>query len=207
MAVALALAGALFGWLLGRAARDIDRQRRAASAPRATYVALSLATAASFFVSALGFRRTTIAVVVGAFSGVMLLCGLVDVRHRIVPNRVVYPSLLAFGAAIALLGLAHQGVSLSTAALGCLAYGGALLGVALLAPSAMGMGDVKLAALIGLVLGGLGWRYVAVAAVAGTLSGGVAAAVVLATGGRPGQTMPFGPYLAAGAILSALLAA
>jgi leader peptidase (prepilin peptidase)/N-methyltransferase len=71
----------------------------------------------------------------------------------------------------------------------------------------MGMGDVKLAGLIGLVLGSLGLRFVAVAAGLGFLAGGVGAliALVLPGCGRRSQ-IPFGPYLAAGAIVAALAA-
>ncbi len=69
------------------------------------------------------------------------------------------------------------------------------------------MGDVKLAALIGLVLGALGLRYVAVAAAAGIIGGGLGAALAMAVlrYGRK-QHMPFGPFLAAGAVLAALAA-
>jgi leader peptidase (prepilin peptidase)/N-methyltransferase len=70
----------------------------------------------------------------------------------------------------------------------------------------MGMGDVKLAALIGLVLGALGWRYVGVAAMLGVLAGGLGAVVALARGARRKDTMPFGPYMAAAAVLAALFA-
>jgi leader peptidase (prepilin peptidase)/N-methyltransferase len=93
------------------------------------------------------------------------------------------------------------------AVIGFLAYGGALLLVAIVSPGGMGMGDVKLAALIGLVLGALGLRYVAVAAGIGILAGGLGAVVVLVfTRASRKQAIPFGPYLAAGAVVSAFLA-
>jgi leader peptidase (prepilin peptidase)/N-methyltransferase len=66
----------------------------------------------------------------------------------------------------------------------------------------MGMGDVKLAALIGLVLGALGLEYVAVAAGLGILLGGVGAIVALLRGAGRKQALPFGPFLAAGAVLA-----
>ena len=64
--------------------------------------------------------------------------------------------------------------------------------------------DVKLAGLIGLVLGSLGLSYVAVAAFAAVLAGGLGgvATLVLAGGGR-GRMIPFGPYLALGAAFAA----
>jgi leader peptidase (prepilin peptidase)/N-methyltransferase len=70
----------------------------------------------------------------------------------------------------------------------------------------MGMGDVKLAALIGLVLGSLGLSYVAVAAAAAVLAGGLGAVAALAlSGGGRGKTIPFGPYLALGAAMAAFV--
>jgi leader peptidase (prepilin peptidase)/N-methyltransferase len=67
----------------------------------------------------------------------------------------------------------------------------------------MGMGDVKLAALIGIVLGSLDLGQVAVAAGAAIVLGGLGAIVALLRGvGRRGA-MPFGPFLAAGAIVAA----
>jgi leader peptidase (prepilin peptidase)/N-methyltransferase len=62
---------------------------------------------------------------------------------------------------------------------------------------------VKLAALIGLVLGALGLRYVAVAAAAGIAIGGVASVIALIAGVGRKTRIPFGPFLAAGAAVAA----
>ncbi len=67
------------------------------------------------------------------------------------------------------------------------------------------MGDVKLTGVIGLVLGALGLRYVAVAAGVAILLGGLAGLAALAAGrGRKGA-IPFGPSLAAGAIAAVVV--
>ena len=89
-------------------------------------------------------------------------------------------------------------------AIGLLAYGGGLLVVAFIAPRGMGMGDVKLAALVGLVLGALGGRFVAVAAGLGILVGGVAAVVALLLGASRKSGIPYGPSIAVGAVAAAL---
>ena len=69
------------------------------------------------------------------------------------------------------------------------------------------MGDVKLAALIGLVLGALGLKYVAVAAAIAILAGGLGAIALMAFAGASRRSkIPFGPYLAAGAIVAAFIA-
>jgi leader peptidase (prepilin peptidase)/N-methyltransferase len=95
-------------------------------------------------------------------------------------------------------------VDLVDALIGFLAYGGGLLVVALIAPRGMGMGDVKLAALVGLVLGAVGLRYVAVAAGLGILVGGVVAIVALFFGATRKTGLPYGPSLAVGAAVAAL---
>jgi leader peptidase (prepilin peptidase)/N-methyltransferase len=66
----------------------------------------------------------------------------------------------------------------------------------------MGMGDVKLAALIGLVLGSQGLALVGVAAGVGVLLGGVGSIVALLAGASRKQAIPFGPFLAAGALVA-----
>ncbi len=65
----------------------------------------------------------------------------------------------------------------------------------------MGMGDVKLAGLIGIVMGAIGLRYVGVAAGAAVLLGGVGGILALAVGRGRKSAIPFGPYLAAGAVV------
>jgi len=85
--------------------------------------------------------------------------------------------------------------------LGFALYGGGLLLVALISRG-MGMGDVKLAALIGLVMGTTGLGVVAVAAASGILFGGVAAVIALLVGASRKQALPYGPFLAAGAAVA-----
>jgi leader peptidase (prepilin peptidase) / N-methyltransferase len=64
------------------------------------------------------------------------------------------------------------------------------------------MGEVKLAGVIGVVLGGLGLRFVGVAAALAIVLGGLGAVVALARGAGRKSAIPFGPYLAAGAMIA-----
>lgn len=170
------------------------------------YPLTEIATAGLFAAAALTFDRVWVSVMIAPFLGLMVALAIIDLRHRIIPNRVVYPSLLAFAAYIVIVGLAGGGLDVIRAALGMLAYGGVLLLVAIASPKGMGMGDVKLAALIGLVLGSVGLRYVTVAAGAGVLLGGVGAIVALIAGASRKNAIPFGPFLAAGALVATFLA-
>jgi leader peptidase (prepilin peptidase)/N-methyltransferase len=170
------------------------------------YLMVELATGLLFAGTVLALHRTWVAAVVAPFLGVLFACAVIDARSRIVPNRIVYPSLVLFALAVAVLGIAGQRVSVATAGLALLAYGGSLFVIAFVMPAGMGMGDAKLAALIGLVLGGLGWRYVGVAVGLGILAGGIGAIVALARGAKRKDAIPFGPFLAAGAVAAALFA-
>jgi leader peptidase (prepilin peptidase)/N-methyltransferase len=172
------------------------------------YALTELGTGALFAISALVHERLFVAALLAPFLGVMLAVALIDARWRIVPNRVVYPSLALALATIAAGHLADAGVDVITALIGLAVYAGPLFLVALAIPHGMGMGDVKLVALIGLVLGSLGLSYVAVAAGVGVVAGGLGAVVALTVlrMGRK-QQIPFGPFLAGGAVVAALAAA
>jgi leader peptidase (prepilin peptidase) / N-methyltransferase len=165
----------------------------------AVYPLTELATGALFAAVGARFQELWVAVMLAPFLGVLVALAVIDIRTKKLPNRIVYPSLAAFPIYLVVARLAGGGVDLLDALIGFLAYGGGLLVVALIAPKGMGMGDVKLAALIGLVLGSLGLQYVAVAAGAGILLGGVGAIVALIAGAGRKYAIPFGPFLAAGA--------
>ena len=123
---------------------------------------------------------------------VVVLC--IDLEHRLVLNRLTGPGLLAALGCAAL----GAGPTLPLALLGA-AAGLLLLGVPALVLPGFGMGDVKLAAVIGACLG---FPTVLPALVAGVLCGGVAAAVLLLTR-RAGRrdSFAYAPYLVAGALL------
>jgi leader peptidase (prepilin peptidase)/N-methyltransferase len=128
---------------------------------------------------------------------------LIDLRHRIIPNRLTYPALLLFVPLILVAWAVGDAVDPLRAGLGLLLYGGVLFIVAAIS-GGMGMGDVKLAAVIGLVLGSLGLRFVGVAAAAAIVLGGLGAIVALAMGRGRKSAIPFGPYLAVGAVVAGL---
>jgi leader peptidase (prepilin peptidase)/N-methyltransferase len=154
--------------------------------------------------SALTYEDPWLAVLLGPFMGLMLAVAVIDWRHRIIPNRLVYPAFLVSVAYLLVARVAGAPVDLADAGIGLLAYGGGLLVVAFISPRGMGMGDVKLAGLVGLVLGALGGRYVLVAAGVGILVGGVAAIVALAFGASRKTGIPYGPSIALGAVVATL---
>lgn len=134
-------------------------------------------------------------------AGVLLT--VVDLRHRLLPNRVVLPALVA-GAALLLVPAVAGGAwdALLRAVLGAATLFAVYLALALVSPGGLGMGDVKLAALLGLYLGWLGWPAVVLGALAGFVVQAVVALALLATRriGLRGE-LPFGPAMLAGAAL------
>lgn len=120
---------------------------------------------------------------------------LTDLQRRIIPNRILIVS-AAIGAVAV---LATDPSSLGERAIGTAAAGGFFLLAALACPRGMGMGDVKLAALIGFYLGRSAAPAILVALLAGAVAG---IAIVARTGARARtQTLPFGPFLAFGALV------
>jgi leader peptidase (prepilin peptidase) / N-methyltransferase len=187
-------------WLLLR-----GRCRSCGARISPVYLLLELGVGILFVAVALSFDDPWVAVMTAPFLALLAALSVIDIRHRIIPNRIVYPAFPAFAGYLVVAVIGGGSVDLARAAIGCLAYGGALLLVALIVPRGMGMGDVKLAGLIGLVLGSLGLGYVAVAAAAGIVLGGVGAIAALASGADRKNAIPFGPYLAAGAAVSAFV--
>ena len=185
----------VLSWLLLR-----GRCRACGARISPEYPLTEAATAALFAAAAAVFEPLYLAIGASAFLAVMLAIALIDAHHRIVPNRIVYPALIVFAISISAGDLLGGEVSILRGLIGLAAYSLPLLVVAIAVPGGMGMGDVKLTALIGLVLGSVRLSLVAAAAGLGILAGGLGAIVAMTflRYGRK-QQMPFGPFLAAGA--------
>jgi leader peptidase (prepilin peptidase)/N-methyltransferase len=130
-----------------------------------------------------------------AFVTMLLIVTVTDLEHRIIPNRVLLPSALAGVAIVAAIDPSDLGESAIAAA----AAGGFLLLVVLAYPRGMGMGDVKLAAVMGIYLG----RAVAPAMLAGFAAGAIVGLAIIARRGASArkQAVPFGPFLAIGGLV------
>jgi leader peptidase (prepilin peptidase) / N-methyltransferase len=168
----------------------------------ARYPMLEAGTGALFAGVAIVYPEIFVAAILCAFCAVMLAVAAIDLEHRIIPNKITYPALPAFAGAIVVGWVAGQDLDPIRALIGGLAYGGAFLVIAFIVPRGLGMGDVKLTTLIGLVMGSLGLRFVGVAAGAAILIGGIGGIVALLAGrGRKSQ-VPYGPFLVVGAFVA-----
>jgi prepilin signal peptidase PulO-like enzyme (type II secretory pathway) len=121
-----------------------------------------------------------------------------DARHHRIPNRAIYPAILA---ALAFAFVRPDGPWWSFLAAGLVGGGGLML-IGILSNGGMGFGDAKLAAFIGLMTG---WPLVLAALFVGFAAGSVAGVAMIASRRiKRSQPIAFGPPLAGGAIAAML---
>lgn len=158
------------------------------------YPLVEAVTAALIVACVAVFGATLEAALAAAFCAVLVTLSVVDWNHRIVPNRIVLPA-----AAVAL--VAHTAIEPSPEWLVAALCASGFLFVAVLAyPKGLGMGDVKLALLLGAVLG----ASVGVALMIGMFAALIPAVALFARHGTAARKMglPFVPFLALGSVVA-----
>jgi leader peptidase (prepilin peptidase)/N-methyltransferase len=162
------------------------------------YPAIELLTALAFGAIVLtgGFDKQLVWEL--PFAAMLIAVAGIDLEHRIIPNKVLLPAAV-FGAGAAVALRPDSVVELAIAGAGAFA---AFLLAALAYPAGMGMGDVKLAGVMGLFLGTAVIPALFIAFLAGTVVG----LVVIARQGAEGRKtgVPFGPFLALGGLAGLL---
>ncbi|MFZ5639862.1 MAG: prepilin peptidase [Bacillota bacterium] len=131
-------------------------------------------------------------------AGLMLVVAVVDLKSMIIPNRLVIFGIISG----ILLGFVRGRPDWLEMSLGCVAGGGILLLVSFVSRGGMGMGDVKLGAVMGIYLG---WPGVLTAIFLAAFAGAVTGVLLIVSRSRTRQhKIPFGPFLAMGAVISFL---
>ena len=158
------------------------------------YPAVELATALLIAACFLAFGLSGKAFVASFFCAVLVVVSATDLSHRIIPNVIVLPAAVVVLVAQTVL---QPSPEWALAAFGACFF---LLVAAVAYPGGMGMGDVKLALLLGAMLG----RTVPVALMLGMIAALVPSIVLLARHGKAARKMgiPFGPFLALGALVA-----
>ena len=158
------------------------------------YPAVELVTALLFAGCVLAFGLTAKTAIAAFFCAVLVAVSAIDLEHRIIPNRIVLPATVVVLVANSARDLSPEW------ALAALAGSGFLFAAAVAYPAGMGMGDVKLALLMGAALG----RTVSVALMVGMVAALVPSVVLLARHGAKARKMgvPFGPFLAIGSVVA-----
>jgi leader peptidase (prepilin peptidase)/N-methyltransferase len=173
--------------------------RHCAARIPARYPAVELSLGAAFVLTVLVLWDDPVQLGLGlVFVATLAAVTLTDLEQQIIPNRILAVSAIA---AVAIAAGADP-ASLPERAIGAAAAGGLLLLAALAYPRGMGMGDVKLAAVMGLYLG----RAVAPALLVGFAVGAmVGVGMMLREGaGARKRGIPFGPFLALGGLVGLL---
>jgi leader peptidase (prepilin peptidase)/N-methyltransferase len=184
----------VFSWALLR-----GRSRCCGERISVRYPLTELALAALYALTVVVLWDDVTEVLLGlVFITTLVAVTVTDLEQRIIPNKIL---LVAAILGVAIVAVGDPG-SLPERALAAAAAGGGLLLVVLAYPKGMGLGDVKLAALMGLFLG----RDVAPAIIVALLAGSVVGMALIARHGAGArkQAIPFGPFLALGSVVGLL---
>jgi len=167
---------------------------------------LAVVTAAVFGAFAWRFGAQPALAAYVVFGAGLVAISAVDLELMRIPNRIVYPTLFATAALLVVASAVDdRWGSLARAAIAGAAGFAAFYVVHLVVPKGMGFGDVRLAGVIGFATGWLGLGHAFFAfAMAFVLGAFVGIGVMIATGGGRKTKVPFGPFLAAGAVLTVL---
>lgn len=136
----------------------------------------------------------------------LLAVSAIDIEHFIVPNRLVYPTLvLTVGLLVAAAAAGGKWEWLGRAALGGVIGFVALGTIHVIQPRGMGFGDVRMAGMVGIYLGWLGLADVLVGLFLAFLTAGVIGAALVVFAGKGAKTkVPFAPFLALGTFLTVI---
>ncbi len=191
----------VLSWVLLR-----GRCRHCAHPIPVRYPLVEVATAVLFAVTAVRIGAEWELPAYLLFTAVLIAVTVIDLQHFIVPNRIVFPTLYVSVPLLALAALlAGEWSPLWTALIGALIGGVSLFVIHFVYPRGMGMGDVKLALVLGLYLGWLGIDHVVLGLFLGFLLGAVIGLGLIALRLRSRKDhVPFAPFLAAGAYLAVL---
>jgi leader peptidase (prepilin peptidase)/N-methyltransferase len=217
LVVGCSLLGLAVGWFLDPVITRVPRKQPVFGPPTADepppsttrQIVVTVLTGALFGAVAARFDDSWTLPAYLVLAAALVALSAIDFETFLLPNRIVYPLTLVMLALLAL-GTAADGEFGD--------YGRGLLGgvvaflvffvLHLVSPRSMGFGDVKLSFTLGLSLGVLGWGELFLGLFLGFFYGAVIGILLIVTKLRSrGQAVPFGPFLAAGAMTAVLLGA
>ncbi len=158
-------------------------------------LAVELGTAAVFGLAAWRYGASPRAGISSLFAALLIASLVIDLEHGLIPNRLIVPAL---GVATLVAPFSGWVDPVYTLLGGAVSFG-VLFAIALVASGGMGMGDVKLGAFLGLILG---FPQIVPGLLLAFISGGAIAAALLVSGRlKRDDKIPFGPFMAAAGIL------
>lgn len=194
----------VLGWLVLRGRCQHCRVR---ISPR--YPLVELGTGVLFVLVAVRFGFSPVLPAYLYLAAIAVALAAIDLDVKRLPDAIVLPSYLV---GVALLTPAivvdGDGPAALRGLAGAVVLGGGYLALAFVKPGGMGLGDVKLAGLLGLYLGVLGWDALVVGGLGAFLLGGLAGLSLLLTRRADRRTaVPFGPFMLTAALLALFVAA
>lgn len=181
------------GYLLGR-----RRCEQCATPVRLRNVIVELSTAVTFGYLMARYGLSGYMLLLSTYLAIFILVTVIDIEHRLVLNRVIFPAIL-----LALMaGPFTPGLNWKLMLVGGLVGFGLFYVIALIYPGGMGAGDVKLAAFIGLITG---FPDVFLAIIVAILAGGLISLLLVLTRTRSTRDyIPYGPFLVIGGVFTLL---
>jgi leader peptidase (prepilin peptidase)/N-methyltransferase len=217
LVAALSAVGLAVGWLLDPVITRVPRRQPVtgpvedesalASSSTARQVTVSIVCGALFGALAARFEDSWALPAYLVLAAALVALSAIDLEHYILPNRIVYPLAIVMIVLLAIASLGDDDLDALVRGLvaGLIAFA-IFFVLHMISPRSMGFGDVKLAFVLGLSLGWLGWGEVLLGLFLGFLYGAVIGIVLIATRVRQrNQALPFGPFLAAGALTAILV--
>jgi leader peptidase (prepilin peptidase)/N-methyltransferase len=169
------------------------------------YPAIEITNAVLFALAAWKFGLTMTAVVYAGFFWVLLVLSVIDIDHHLLPTRIIVPAFIVGWAGLAFAAIfAGQPDRLTGALIGSVLFGGFILAIAFAYPPGMGLGDVRLAFVLGSFLGYLGGAGVVLVGMflSFLLGALIGIAAMRISGGTRKMQVPFGPSLALGTVVA-----
>jgi leader peptidase (prepilin peptidase)/N-methyltransferase len=217
LVVGCSIVGLVIGWLLDPVITRVPRKQSVFGPPGpdeppsslARRVFVTVVTGALFGATAARFDDSWLLPAYLVLAAALVALAVIDFETYLLPNRIVFPLTIAM---IVLLGLGawadgDAGVYGRGLGAGAIAFVTFFM-LHLVSPRSMGFGDVKLSFTLGLALGVLGWGEMVLGLFLGFFYGAVIGLLLIATKLRgKGQAVPFGPFLAAGAMTAILVGA
>ena len=183
---------------------DLLRPWAVAEPTRIAATAVQIVVAGLFGATAAAIGTNWVVVAYLWFVAVSVTLTLTDIDQKLIPNRILFPATAIGAALLAVLALADRDApGLLRGFAGAGAYFALLFVVSFVARGGFGMGDVKLAVLLGFFVAYQGWPHLMVAVLGAFILGGAVSIVLLALRikGRK-DAIPFGPYLVVAAFLA-----
>lgn len=191
----------VISWLL---LRGKCRYCAAPISPR--YPLIEGGTAAAFVATTWWLGVTWLLLPLLYLAAIAIALATIDLTHHRLPDAIVLPSILIMAGSLTLIAWeSGQWASLGRAGLGGVIFFAAYLLMALIYPAGMGLGDVKLAPVLGLILGWWGWGAILIGFFAAFLVGGAISAILMVRGSHGRKSgIPFGPFMFIGTYIGLL---